>query len=197
MIQEDPFVEMNAGELRDWLRDAAKLWLAHDGLWFQAVEKTTGMQRAIALDAEAWGRFSPIEARRIMKRLGIRPGGGIDALVRCLAHRLYSHLNEQEVLEQDQTRCRFRMRTCRVQEARKRKGLPDFPCREVGLVEYATFAATVDPRIRTRCVACPPDPHPDEWYCCWEFTLQPVLQEPEAEMAPGSSLRGVPPDGSP
>ncbi|MGD8555326.1 MAG: DUF6125 family protein, partial [Anaerolineales bacterium] len=55
--------------------------------------------------------------------------------------------------------------------ARHRKGLPDFPCKQVGLVEYAGFASTIDPRIQTRCIACPPDPHPDSFWCAWEFTL--------------------------
>lgn len=176
-MDEHP-VEMNAdlstlttAELQQWLQDAAKLWLAHDGLWFQTVESSVGMQQAITHDAEAWGRFSPIEAQRIMKRLGLKPGGGIDALIRCLQHRLYALLNRQEVVERSDTRCVFRMKTCRVQDARKRKGLDDFPCKEVGLVEYTTFAVTVDPRLRTRCVACPPDDHPDEWWCTWEFSL--------------------------
>ena len=44
-------------------------------------------------------------------------------------------------------------------------------CKEVGLVEYTTFATTVDPRIETRCIACPPDQHPANWWCTWEFTL--------------------------
>lgn len=168
----DDIDAMTREELRDWLEDAAKLWLAHDGLWFQANEAAHGMEDAIARDAEAWGRFSPIEARRIMKRLGIEPGGGIDALVRCLGHRLYAILNEQQVAERDDRRCVFRMVDCRVQSARRRRGLPDFPCKEVGFVEYATFAATIDPRLRVRCLACPPDDHPDDWYCSWEFTLE-------------------------
>jgi hypothetical protein len=168
----DHIANMTREELETWLLDAAKLWLAHDGLWFQAVEDRTGMERAIAHDAEAWGRFSPIEARRIMQRLGIEPGGGIPALVRCLEHRLYALLNDQEVVEADERHCVFRMKTCRVQDARKRRGLPDFPCKEVGLVEYTTFAATIDPRLRTRCLSCPPDDHPETWYCSWEFTLE-------------------------
>ncbi len=163
---------MSSEELRGWLEDAAKLWLAHDGLWFQAIEGAHDLEHAIALDTEAWRRFSPIEARRIMKRLGLEPGGGLEALERCLGHRLYAILNEQEVVERESGRMVFRLKTCRVQDARKRHGLPDFPCREVGLVEYATFATTIDPRIRTRCVACPPDDHPDDWYCSWEFSLE-------------------------
>jgi hypothetical protein len=165
------FAAMEKEELLDWIQDAAKLWLAHDGLWFQAVEKSDGMDRAIAHDTEAWRRFSPIEAKRIMKRLGLQPGGGIPALVQCLQYRLYAHLNEQELVEQSDTRAVFRMKKCRVQLARHRHGLPDFPCKSVGIVEYETFARTVDPRLVCRCVACPPDEHPSEWFCAWEFTL--------------------------
>jgi hypothetical protein len=158
-------------ELVARLTDAAKLWLAHDGLWFQAVERAHDMQHAIQLDAAAWERFTVIEARRIMARLGLAPGGGLDALARALDERLYALLNRQEVQRPDSRRLVFRMNNCRVQEARQRKGLPDFPCKPVGLVEYAGFARTIDERIETRCICCPPDDHPADYFCAWEFTL--------------------------
>jgi hypothetical protein len=163
--------DLTADELRDWLRDAALNWLAHDGLWFRAVEEAYGLEAAIALDKKAWEAFTVIEAKRIMKRLGLEPGGGIPALVRALGFRLYAHINVQEVSEVSDRRCVFRMKDCRVQEARKRQGLAEFPCREVGLVEYAGFARTVDPRIETRCLHCPPDAHPADSWCSWEFSL--------------------------
>lgn len=153
--------------------DDAKNWLAHDGLWFQAIEATHGLDVAIAADRAAWQRFTVVEAKRIMERLGIAPGGGISALVECLRHRLYARLNTQELTERSDRRAVFVMRDCRVQSARRRKGLPDFPCKAVGLVEYAEFAKAVDPRIETRCISCPPDPHPDDVWCAWEFTLVP------------------------
>ena len=151
--------------------DDAKNWLAHDGLWFQAVEASHGMEAAIEADRAAWERFTVVEATRILDRLGMKPGGGIPALVECLKHRLYARLNEQQAVEVTATRAVFRMVDCRVQAARRRKGLPDFPCKSVGIVEYAGFARTIDPRIRTRCIACPPDPGPRDWYCAWEFTI--------------------------
>ena len=40
------------------------------------------------------------------------------------------------------------------------------------MIEYLSFARAIDPRIRTECVACPPDEHPDEWYCAWRFSLE-------------------------
>ncbi|HUX06560.1 MAG TPA: DUF6125 family protein [Acidobacteriota bacterium] len=153
------------------LADAAKLWLAHDGLWFQAVESRFGMRDAIDLDKEAWGRFSPIEAKRIMKRQGIPEGGGIEALARALDFRLYSYINEQTIEVVDDTTLILRMNDCRVQSARERKGLELFPCKEVGIVEYTAFASAIDPRFQTRCLTCPPDPHPPSHYCAWEFVL--------------------------
>ncbi|MBE0576555.1 MAG: hypothetical protein IH613_11760 [Desulfuromonadales bacterium] len=151
--------------------DDAKNWLAHDGLWFQAVEQRYGIETAIEIDRAAWEKFTVVEANRIMARLGLEPGGGIPALVECLKHRLYARLNLQESIEVTDTRAVFRMVDCRVQSTRKRKGLPDFPCKTVGVVEYAGFARTIDPRIETRCIACPPDPHPEDYWCAWEFVM--------------------------
>ena len=164
--------ELSRAELLQLLTEAAKNWLAHDGLWFRAVEDRFGMEVALELDRQAWEKFTVIEAKRIMMYLQLKPGGGIPALIQALEFRLYARLNRQEVIEVSEDRCVFRMLSCRVQEARQRQGLPDFPCKPVGLVEYREFARTIDPRLETRCLLCPPDPHPPEVWCAWEFTLK-------------------------
>ncbi len=164
--------DLSKEDLLALLQDAAKNWLAHDGLWFRAVEDKFGFETALDLDKKAWETFTVIEAKRIMKRLGLKPGGGIPALVQALKFRLYAHINTQEVLEQEKKRCVFRMNTCRVQEARQRQGLTDFPCKSVGIVEYSGFAKTIDPRIQTKCLSCPPDHRLPNVWCAWEFTQE-------------------------
>ncbi len=171
MSDRETLRQLSKDELIDLLEDAAKNWLAHDGLWFLAAEKEFDMETAIELDTRAWKKFTVVEARRIMRRLEIETGGGLEALEKALTYRLYAHINVQETIRVDERTLIFRMNDCRVQSARKRKGLPDFPCKPVGLVEYAGFARTIDPRIQTRCIACPPDDHPDDYWCAWEFTL--------------------------
>jgi PKD repeat protein len=69
--------------------------------------------------------------------LTIKDNEGLDALAEALVLRQYASINRQEVLRVDAGHLVFRMNECRVQTARKRKGLPDFPCKSVGLVEYA------------------------------------------------------------
>ena len=154
------------------LIDFAKNWLAHDGLWFQAVESRFDMVTAIQLDAEAWRQFTEIEAQRIMKLHEIPEGSGLEGLKRALQYRLYAVLNRQEIRNESDRSFEFYMVDCRVQSARQRKQMPLFPCKSVGLVEYAGFARTIDPRIVTECIACPPDPEAGTEFCCgWRFRL--------------------------
>lgn len=154
------------------LEDAAKLWLAHDGLWFLNVEKRFGIEKAIEIDRDAWKEFTVIEARRIKERLFLSENGGLPALKTALKFRLYAYINKQEIIEENEKSFIFRMNSCRVQEARKRKGLPDFPCKSVGIVEYSYFAKTIDQRIETECIYCPPDNHPQDSWCAWRFKIR-------------------------
>lgn len=153
------------------LSDAAKNWLAMDGLWFQAVEQRYGMDTAIAMDRQVWELFAVIEALRIKERLNLPENGGLDALEIALKNRLIFLLNELEILRPDKNTLLVTTKTCRVQAARKKKGLPDFPCRTVGLVEFPVFAHTIDSRIVTSCLSCPPEILPGIPYCSWKFTI--------------------------
>ncbi len=166
------FGTMSREELLRALEMFAKNWLAHDGCWFLAAEERFGIETAIDLDTASWRRFAAAEARRIMSTFDIPPNGGLAALERALGLRLYAVINSQRTeWSEDRRKLRFFMDVCRVQETRRGKGLPDFPCKSVGTVEFETFAATIDPRIRTTCLHCPPDALEGE-YCGWEFTME-------------------------
>lgn len=163
--------DLDRDRLLELLRIYAMNWLAHDGCWFLAIEEDAGQETARKYNNKAWKRFAPVEARRILEFLGRKPGEGLEALAEVLGFRLYASINEQEVIRVDERRLVFRMNQCRVQTTRKRKGLPDYPCKAAGVVEFTGFARAVDARIETRCVACPPDDHPAEWFCAWEFEI--------------------------
>jgi len=159
-------------DLSQALTDAAKNWVAMDGLWFQAVEQAYGMNAALAIDKEVWEQFALVEARRIKERLALPERGGLDALEIAFKNRLVSLLNELEILRPDEKTLIITLKTCRVQAARKRKGMTEFPCRSVGLVEFPVFARTIDARIITECLSCPPETLPRTPYCSWKFTLE-------------------------
>jgi len=158
-------------KLIDVIKMYAKNWLAHDGCWFLSIEEAYDLETAIKFDARAWERFTIIEAQRIMETFSIPQCGGLDTLAQALQYRLYAQMNEQEIILVNGKKLIVKMKECRVQATRKSKNLDDFPCKPVGIVEYSGFARTIDPRIKTACIACPPDHHSEEFWCAWEFTL--------------------------
>ena len=158
--------------LRELLKVYAKNWIAHDGCWFQSCESKWDMKTAKEINDATWAKFTGYEAKRVLKFLGRQEGEGLEALAEALGFRLYASANRQEIVEFTERGFVFRMNECRVQVARRRRGLDDYPCKSAGIVEYSGFARAVDPRIVTRCIACPPDDHPQEWFCAWEFTLK-------------------------
>lgn len=149
----------------------ANNWIGVDGIWFQAVEFVHGMNDAKRCNDSCWTRFSPFEAWSIKEFLVLPEYPGLKGLEQALNFRMYGRVNVQSTIWKDENTLLFQMNDCRVQAARIRKGLPDYPCKTAGLVEYARFAEGIDKRIKTECVGCPPDPHPDDWFCAWRFTI--------------------------
>lgn len=164
-------IHMDAENQSELMKAVAKNWLVNDGVWFQAVEFDRGMTDAKRCNDSCWAQFSPYEARAIKNFLELPENPGLDGLKKALNFRMYSMINKQSIVDEKDESFVFQMNDCRVQSARKRKNLDDYPCKSGGMVEYNYFARAIDPRIKTECLGCPPDQHPDEWYCAWRFSL--------------------------
>jgi len=155
----------------------AKNWLAMDGVWFQSVEKKLGMDEAIEHDENAWRHFTVIEAKRIKKFLHLPDQAGVEGLKQALEFRMYANINEDEIIIRDNT-LTYRNLDCRVQNARKRKGMEFHPCKSVGIIEYTYFAKTIDPRFQCEAVSCYPEISDESCNCAWKFTLKEGRETP-------------------
>lgn len=165
-------VRMPRDRMESLMEAVAKNWLANDGVWFQAVESDSGMNDAKRCNDSCWAQFSPFEASAIKRFLRIEDNCGLDGLKKALNFRMYSLINAQSIVDESPQSFVFQMNDCRVQSARKRRNLADYPCKSAGLVEYAYFAKALDRRIQTQCIGCPPDDHPKEWFCAWRFFIE-------------------------
>ncbi len=129
------------------------------------------MNDAKRCNDSCWPQFSPYEAVAIKQFLQLEDGCGLEELKKALNFRMYSLINKQSIVDESPKSFVFQMNDCRVQSARKRKKLKHYPCNSAGLVEYAYFAKAIDKNIETQCIGCPPDDHPENWYCAWRFLL--------------------------
>ncbi len=150
-------------------------WLATDGVWFQAVEAKYGMMDAKRCNDSCWAQFSPFEAWSVKKLLNLGEHSGLEGLKKALQFRLYAYINKQSITDETKGSFIFRMDECRVQVARRRKGMDDYPCKSGGMVEFTEFARGIDDRIVTTCIACPPDITTDVAFCAWKFSISEAM----------------------
>ena len=168
----EPLLNLQEEKLLELVEGLAVNWLAGDGVWFQSVESEYGMLDAKRCNDSCWAWFSPFEAWSIKRLLKLPEHPGIEGLKKALQMRMYAKINVQSMIDEAPDSIIFQMNDCRVQSARKNKGMDDYPCKSAGLVEYTRFAQAIDSRIKTECVGCPPDDHPQEWFCAWRFSLK-------------------------
>ncbi|HLE10111.1 MAG: cytosolic protein [Bdellovibrionales bacterium RIFOXYD12_FULL_39_22] len=164
-------LQINEAQLLELTKAVAVNWLANDGIWFQAIESVHGMTLAKRCNDTCWEKFSPFEAWSIKNLIDLPENAGLDGLASALSWRLYAYINKQSMVRPDKNTLLFYMNDCRVQNARQKKGLADYPCKSAGVIEYTSFAKAIDSKIKTECISCPPDNHPTEWFCGWKFTI--------------------------
>lgn len=158
-------------KLENILSSLAVSWLAADGVWFRAVEDERGMHDAKRVNDSCWSRMGYYEAVRAKALLDLPDAGGLSALKSALGARLIARVNQWDIVEEAKDSFVLRIVQCRVQASRARQGLPPYPCISGGSTEYTTFAAGIDPTIKTECVSCPPEQSRFDCACAWRFSL--------------------------
>lgn len=163
--------DLSREQLEELVRIYARNMYALDGVWFQSVEKEEGMDKAIYHDKNAWRRFTETEARRIKNFLQLPERSGLDGLQKALSLRFSALGNPLVDFTREGNVLIYRVVDCRVQTARKKKGMPFHPCKPVGIIEHKYFAKVIDDRIECEAVSCFPDVTDESCACAWRFTL--------------------------
>ena len=145
---------------------------AVDGLWFQAVEKLLDTATAIKMDKEVWSKAGFGEALRLKKLTEIKDD--LDGLAKAFNLHSMFQVTEYEVSRRSDEILIFTVTNCKMQKARIKKGLGEFACKDVGIPCMEGFSKGVNPNSKVKCVTCPPDKHPDDVWCKWEFTIDNI-----------------------
>lgn len=159
-------------ELIELLEMMGKNIVAMDGVWFQACEKFDDMDRAMECDKDAWKNYSPAEAKRLKRWLGLGEHPGIEGLEQAMKYRSGTLANPCVSMERvDDHELIYKIVMCRIQDARKRKNMPFHPCKYAAIYEHACFASAIDDRIQTECLSCYPEITDESCCCSWRFWI--------------------------
>lgn len=146
-------------------------WQTLDGLWFSNVEATCGLDTAVKLDLKNWEKQAVTEAGRLKEALGLKDDGIVTMLtiLSFMSWQLTSPLFECDTETPSEAVIYYKR--CAVQEGRGKADKPVFPCKNMKLTLFSGIAKVVNPKIKIRCISCPPDEPMADYWCKWEFSL--------------------------
>jgi hypothetical protein len=147
------------------------LWRV-DGLYFLGIEENFGTEASTEIDAGVWQIMAKIEAKRLRRMFQVGENAGVPTIMTLLQKSSWALDQPFKTIEISDNRAVLTIDRCRTQEARLKKGLSEFPCKKVRFGYLKNFAKTLNPNVEVNCIVCPPDKHPPDFWCKWEFKLQ-------------------------
>lgn len=164
------FSQWSRKEVQNYVEFLLNQYRRIDGFWFLGVENKFSYQSAIELNDQVWDRMSKLITKEIKEKFSIQQKG-LEGFANVLKYFPWAIITGYQIEAEDHE-IFISVPHCPSQEARLKRGMGEYDCKNMHYGEFKGIIEEVDENINIECLFAPPDHHPKELYCKWRFTMK-------------------------
>lgn len=164
------FENLSKQELKTYIQFLLHNYRVMDAFWFIKISENFNLKTAETINESVWDKVAGLAGKDLVKKFDFKEKG-LKGFVRALKLFPWCILVGYD-FEEKEDEVIITVADCPAQTARLERGLGEYVCKQMHMNEFTSFAGQIDERIKVECVFAPPDPHPEEMFCKWRFTLK-------------------------
>ena len=161
--------QMSKEQLIAYIDMLQKNWWNLQNNYILFLNNKYGDEAAIEADAHCFSANARVQAYRLKKLFGLKDD--LQALKDVMVLSTIWANADYEITEIDDQTFNLKVTTCHQQVRRLDDGLDEIPCKPAGIAICEAAAGAINPKAGVKCLVCPPDEHPEDVWCEWEFKL--------------------------
>lgn len=161
--------QMTREQLLELIDIQQKNWWNLQNNWMAYMSTEYGMEAAVKGDCHCFPANARVQMYRLKKLLGL--GEDLDSLMKAMVLSTIWANGEYDIWKVDDRTFRIRVTDCHQQVRRLEEGMGELACKPAGIAISEAAARTLNPACEVRCLVCPPDAHPRDIWCEWEFAV--------------------------
>lgn len=171
MHNRKQYLRLSKERLADYIEMVHKNFWNLQGYYILELERRYGKNVAMEFDDIAFGRAAEVQVYRLKKFFNL--GDDMSALMKIFDFSEFCSNIEYEFREVSDKRLIWRVTECPMQLARLKARLPEIACKLSAVPINEKIAKAINPKMKSICVMCPPDPHSEDRWCEFEFKIEP------------------------